>query len=116
LEGKVTEKDRETLVLDWLNRNGVFAFKVNTVGIWDNDKKIYRQLGKFDLRGKPDIMGILPNGRFLGIEMKTPEGSLSTYQKAFLNKVNKHGGKGFVATSIEQVTEELNREELRVYI
>ena len=108
MESKLKEKDLENLVLDYLNRSGVFAFKVNTVGVWDSKQNIYRSLSKFVLKGTSDILGVLPNGRFLAIEMKTKTGVASKEQTAFINRVNKSGGLAFIARGIPDVKEKLD--------
>lgn len=102
------EADIENLILDYLNKRGIFAFKIKTMGTYDAINKTYRKLGKFSLKGTSDILGLLPGGRFLAIEVKTAKGVVSKEQKAFLNKVNKKGGLGFVARSVEDVKEGLN--------
>lgn len=112
---KLKEHDRESLVLDWLNKNGIFAWKAKTMGTWDAEKGIYRKLGKFSLRGVSDILGVIEGGLFLAIEMKTPEGKLSIEQKAFLNKINRMGGKAFVARNISDVINNLNSKERKFY-
>ncbi len=54
----------------------------------------------------PDILGILhPSGRLLCIEVKKPGGVVSVEQKEFLDIINRNGGLGFVAQSINDVEE-----------
>ena len=108
MERDLKEKDIESLILDYLNKRGIFAFKVNTVGIFDPVKKVYRSMGKFTLKGTSDILGIMKGGRFLAIEVKSKRGKVSKEQKAFLYRVNKLGGLGFVARSLEEVRNELD--------
>ena len=38
----------------------------------------------FDKKGSADILGCLPGGRFLAVEVKAPGGRLSPEQKQFL--------------------------------
>lgn len=106
------EKDLEMLVLDYLNKRGIFAFKIQTVGIWDADKKVYRNLSKFCLRGTSDILGVMPNGRFLAIEMKGPKGRATQEQLAFISKVKRQGGVAFIARGIEDIDKEFKREQI----
>lgn len=56
-------------------------------------------------RGVSDILGILPDGRFLAIEVKTRTGRVSEYQASFLYEITKNGGVAFVARSVEDVIE-----------
>ena len=53
--------------------------------------------------GVPDIVGILPGGRFLGIEVKTAKGKLSDKQAYFKEMIEKNGGLYILARSIEDV-------------
>ena len=61
-------------------------------------------------KGVSDIIGILPKGvaasdggRFLAIEVKRPGGRVSPHQQQFIDRVNRMGGLGFVAYSVEDV-------------
>ena len=61
-------------------------------------------------KGIPDILGILPagiaastGGRFLAIEVKRKGGKVSPHQATFIDRVNRMGGLGFVAYSVEDV-------------
>ena len=56
--------------------------------------------------GVPDIIGIF-RGRFLGIEVKSKAGRLTTAQKIFIDEINMAGGIAFVARSIDDVAEKL---------
>lgn len=56
--------------------------------------------------GVADILGIF-NGRFLAIEVKRPGNPLTRCQKHFLDSVNREGGIGFVARSIDDVIDQL---------
>ena len=65
-------------------------------------------------KGLPDIMAIMPAhldekraGKIIAIEVKTKKGRLSSYQQAFLEKVNKYQGIGFVARSVDDLIEGL---------
>lgn len=76
---------------------------MNTEGRLVDGKWITR--GKFSLKGVSDIVGILPGGRFLAIEVKRPgnERGVTLEQRAFIDRINKSGGLAFVATSISDV-------------
>lgn len=58
-------------------------------------------------KGVSDIIGCLPNGRFLAIEVKAPMGSVSDEQMEFIFDVRKNGGIAFVARSVEDVVKQL---------
>jgi len=58
------------------------------------------------MKGIPDILGILPGGAFLAIEVKKPKPD-KTYpskeQKAFMKRINDDGGIAFVARDVDTV-------------
>jgi len=60
------------------------------------------------IRGISDILGILPDGRFLAVEVKTKKGRVSPEQQVFLDRINALHGVGFVARSIEDVEKGLS--------
>jgi len=53
--------------------------------------------------GMADIVGMLPGGRFLAIEVKSEEGVVSKEQREWLNRVHAHGGLVILACSVEDV-------------
>jgi hypothetical protein len=57
---------------------------------------------KFGIPGQGDLIGLLPNGRFLSIEVKMPGGPIRPEQVAFGEKVNAAGGLWFVARSVDE--------------
>lgn len=98
-----TESEIQTTILDYMKLCGIFCWRNNSVGIYDTYKHQYRRPPKHHLNGVPDILGILPNGQFLGIEVKSKRGKLSQAQQAFANFAKIHGGLVFIARSIEDV-------------
>lgn len=107
-EEKKTEKTIESEILHWLNsQKDCFAFKVNTVGIWDEQAQCYRNTGLFTLKGTSDILGIW-KGKPLAIEVKNDHGQLSTEQHAFINKYRLLGGIAMKAESLEVAQRNLN--------
>ena len=107
-----TEKEIESSILDYMNlQNGCFAFKINTAGIWDPSKKVYRtNKNRHIHNGTSDILGVY-QGRFFAIEVKRPKTDTnqktqaSKNQKAFLEKVSACGGCGYVARSVDDARE-----------
>lgn len=59
------------------------------------------------MSGISDVIGVLPGGRFLAIEVKRPGGKTTPQQEEFLERVNAAGGLAFVATSSRDVEERL---------
>ncbi len=65
---------------------------------------------KFGFTGCPDIWAMTKAGRLVVCEVKRPSGKPTDEQVEFLDKVQKHGGKAFIARSIDDVTEALRGE------
>lgn len=93
-----TEKEIENAVLDWLRlQSGVLAFKVNTIGVYDQRGGFYRKTSKHVMKGTPDILGcaeIEGMPIFFGMEIKTQTGRQSDDQK-FFEETLKMRTKGF---------------------
>lgn len=106
----IPEKAIENHILRWLSLNGIFAWKNQSVGIFDPVKKIYRKSNNpYHIKGVSDIIGILSDGRFLAIEVKSKTGKPSPEQINFIKQINDSGGKAFIARSLEDVQEELHK-------
>lgn len=106
-EGRV-----RNLVCGYLRSLGVYFFVHDSVGIYDQKAGRYRRnTSPYRVKGVADVLGILPGGRFLAIELKSETGRLTPEQKAFLGQINANGGIAFMARSIDDV-----REGLREYL
>jgi hypothetical protein len=71
---------------------GVLKYlKLRRIKAWSNPSGAVRiRPGKFmsfGLKGSSDILGCLPNGRFLAVECKAKSGRLSPEQKQFLAEI-----------------------------
>lgn len=94
------EADYQTAIQDYLQYKGIFAWKNHSTGIYNKKGGGWIPLG---LTGVSDILGILPDGRFLAIEVKKPGGKLTQNQIDFLDIINKNGGVAFMAITIDDV-------------
>lgn len=56
--------------------------------------------------GIPDILGVLPGGKALMIEVKARRGKLSPAQQQFLEAARERGALAFVARSITDLQEQ----------
>lgn len=94
-------------ICSYLFYRKIFVFIHDSVGIFDEKKKVYRKnTSPYRRRGVADLLGIY-RGRFLAIEVKSAKGNLSEHQVEFLDQVRAAGGIGFVARSIEDVKRQL---------
>lgn len=104
LKSHLPEKVIENQILSFLAFKNIFAWKNQSIGVFDPVRKIYRKsTNRFHIKGVSDILGVLPGGKFLAIEVKSQVGRVSPEQKAFLERVNLDGGLGFVARSVNDV-------------
>jgi len=62
---------------------------------------------RFGFVGCPDVLGMLTDGRLLGVEVKGPTGKLRTEQAFMLERINGAGGVAFVARDCRDVLREL---------
>lgn len=95
------EKRIENLILMWLKLNNIFAWKNQTTGMFDPKRKCFRKF--LGLKGVSDILGVLPGGRLLAIEVKCPKKYPTPEQREFLKRVNDLGGLAFLARSVKDV-------------
>lgn len=65
--------------------------------------KIKGRVVRFGVPGSPDLVGILPGGIWLGIEVKSETGRQSTEQINFMNMVRRFGGVYVLARSVQDV-------------
>ncbi len=115
----------QTQILNFLRFKGIFAWRNNNGAVYDPKAKCFRKpVSQNFIPGISDILGMLPSGHLLAIEVKTPEkfeyimknySKLKIYygankemaryrdQIAFINKVNGNGGSALFASSIEDV-------------
>jgi hypothetical protein len=86
-------------ILDYLRLAGVFAWRVNVGALRDRtNRPVF-----FGTVGCPDIIGVLPDGVFLGLECKTPAGRLRQTQAAFLARLHRNRAAVAVVRSVDDV-------------
>lgn len=97
---KIITPERDVLgaVLEYVVRHPLVAWarRMNTGAV-----KIDQRFMRFGFVGCSDIIGQLKDGRFLAIECKSSNGSLTEAQREFLNGVTKANGIAGVARSID---------------
>ena len=103
---KATEHQIQRVILDWLACIRVFAWRANTGAIAAEYKGKSRFM-RFGPKGQADIIGILPNGRFLAIEVKRIGKEASDDQQRFLRRITAAGGLAFAAHSLEECQERI---------
>ncbi len=101
----INEKAIENNILSYLKIKGIFAYKQENQGTYDQKLGRWRRKSSHRMIGIPDIK--IPGGRSCYIEVKSPTGRVSPAQKIFMDKVNELGGLAFVARSLNDVEEKL---------
>lgn len=101
MERRMTEKEIERSILDFLTIRNFTVFKHDPGGFYSG-----RRLSSHRRTGVSDIIGFLKNGTFLAIEVKTDQGRCTDKQLEFIEAVNSNGGVAFVATCIMDVRNE----------
>jgi hypothetical protein len=98
-KGTTPEGRIKTVCLRYLEKRGITA--------WNNPTgAVEVRLGQwlhFGRKGSADILGCLPGGRFLAIEVKAPGGRLSPGQREFLETIKQQGGMAVVAKSYRDI-------------
>ena len=81
-----------------LSSVGIFSYSNNT-GVVKNANRYQ----KYGFVGSPDILGIMPDGRYLGIEIKTGNAVQNKNQKKFEKKITDNNGIYWVVRSLEDL-------------
>lgn len=87
-----------------LNQAGFFAWRNNSMGVWDADKNTYRRPDTFAISGVSDVMA-MRDGHTYFIECKYGSGSLRKSQQLFKKQCEKHGITYLVVYSVKEVEE-----------
>ena len=96
----------KTACLRYLERRGFYAWNNPTGAVQIRPGKFLR----FGKVGSSDILGVLPDGKFLAIEVKASNGRLSPEQSAFLEKIRGKGGLALLVRSWQELDAALRRE------
>lgn len=99
----IKERDIQKGILDYLKLKGIFCWKNSTVGI----AKLNGSFIPAQMTGVSDIIGLLPDGRFLAIEVKRKGNRTTFNQDVFLDNVRRNKGLAIIAFSLDDVTKEI---------
>lgn len=92
-------------IIAYLFKQHIFAFRCNTQGTYDQTTGKYRPART---TGIPDIIAI-PNGRFLGIEVKTGKDRLRDAQIGFHQNVSQSKGLILVVKTMDDFVKQYNQ-------
>ena len=93
LKKPLMEKEITAAILHLLREHGAFCFKH-----WS---------GPMSRKGVSDILGVLPTGQMIAVEVKRPGGRPTKEQIIFIEDIRRCGGLAFVADSVDIVRTEL---------
>ena len=93
------------LILNDLFKRQIFAWRQNTMPI-PLPNGGFRPAAK---TGLPDIMAILPGGKFLGLEIKTNRDRLRPEQEGFIANARRMGADVLVVKSFEDYQNQLDK-------
>jgi hypothetical protein len=96
----VLEKDIQHAVMSYLEMQGFFVWKSNSVGLYDPVHKVFR---KQKVKGISDLTAISPNGIVFFPEIKRPSGKQGDNQKRFQHDIESHNGNYRVIRSTEEM-------------
>jgi len=96
---KPTETDLIKPSLQLLAMRGAFAWRNNTGGMPTPSGGFIR----FGTPGSGDIFAVLPDGRFLTVELKCGKNKVTPAEAAFMAQVRDRGGVCIVAYSITEL-------------
>ncbi|VTS05261.1 VRR-NUC domain-containing protein [Tuwongella immobilis] len=102
----MSEQDLVNLLIAYLRLKRCFVWRQNQGGMRDRTNRFVRFCSQ---SGISDIIGMLPNGRFLAIEAKLPGNKPKPHQQEFLDAVNLTGGLALCVHSLEELQTELQR-------
>lgn len=94
-------------VLDYLEIRGIWAWRQNS-GAFEGEYKGKKRFMRFGIKGMSDILGVMPDGRFLAIECKVKPNKPTPDQLEFLGNVKRRGGVACLCWNIDDVMDAIN--------
>ncbi len=89
----------------YLTARGIYHWRQNTGAF-----KVENRFIRTGMKGVSDILGVLPTGQLLAIEVKREKGGkLSAAQKEFIDAINSRNGCAIVVHSLTELIERLNQ-------
>ena len=103
------ERAVQKAILLWLRANGCLVAVTDAGAAY----KAGAFFGDAIPAGWPDITGLLPEGRFIGVEVKAPDGRQSSVQKLIEQEIRKRSGIYVLAYSVQDVQREIDEAHAR---
>jgi hypothetical protein len=93
--------------LEYLSYRGIGVWRNNTgavVSVYKGRKRIIR----YGKKGSSDIIGLIPGGRFIGVECKQPKEKQTLDQRLFQQFIESLGGLYVLARNLDDIQEALD--------
>lgn len=97
------ESELLSFALQRLRQSGLVAWRVPNGPVMHSTNGGQKVFKKSPIKGFPDIAGVLPNGKFFAIELKTEKGRLSPEQLEWITRLNMSGAMAIVLRSREEI-------------
>jgi hypothetical protein len=97
------ESDIVREVGETLQKHGVFFWRTNNIPVFGKNnagKMTFRAMPRFSRKGVPDYI-CLVNGKFIGLEVKAPNGKMRSEQDIFMRETFANGGHFAIVRSSE---------------
>lgn len=92
----------QSAICEYLTLRRHFFYRSNNTPVYDPTRKTFRSLPKYTPKGLPDIT-LIKDGRYVGLEVKTPKGTVSEDQRALWNAIVLAGGEYHIVRSVDDV-------------
>ena len=99
----IPESAIQKACLEYLRAKRIFAWRVNSGAVTATYNGKTRFVRFNGMPGMSDICGVLPDGRFLAVEVKREGGKTTPDQQTFLESVTKTGGLAIVVHSVDEL-------------
>lgn len=91
------ESEIQNSILEYLTIKKIFHYRNNSGALPTKNGGFVR----FGVAGSPDIVVVGDDGRYIGLEVKTPKGVQSKAQKEFQLALEEAGGEYYILRSID---------------
>lgn len=96
----------QTQILEYLrlleNQGKLYYTRLNSTGVFDPTKKVFRRPSPHQKHGIPDIM-VIKDNKIIFLECKSETGKQSEYQKAFEEICKSNSQLYYVVRSLDEV-------------
>lgn len=100
----MSESDILRSICDYLALRKHFFWRTNNVPVYMPDRKAFRAMPKYGMKGVPDII-VIKDGFFVGLEVKQKGKYQSKEQKEFERNCKEAGAEYYVVRDIYEVKE-----------